>query len=279
MFERGRDQASGLRGLFAPAPLSLVPVGCTTGDALDRAGAFALARALQRSGRCPLLMDVLDADPLAHPGHDDRDDESPGDRYGESDDEDWDENGAAACDGERRAGRANHRAASSYGQGEIVRIDARRLLAAGTDCEDLAVLSRSLRDRALRSGSTYDVIVLAADPLRLADLTAGITDRLLLLARTDAASIARVYAQVKAVGLAHDLARHLVVFQDAPSPEGARGAHRRLAQTADRFLDARVDFGGCVASRAHDDGTWDRVAAGALRWARPIDARPAAMIN
>lgn len=243
MFEPGRDQASGLRGLFAPAPLSLLPFGCTAGDASDRLGAMALARALQRAGRRPLLIDLLEGDP---PGRSDRDGRCP---------------------------------SLSEGRTDVVRIGARRLLAHGSGADDLVALSLSLHQRGLRCGLAYDVVLVAADPLRLADLAAGLTDRLLLLTRADPTSVANVYAQIKAVGLAYELSRHVVVFHEAASPDSARLAHRRLAETAARFLDTRLDFGGSVAPGASDTGTWDRLAADALRWARPIEDRQAEMIH
>ncbi len=243
VFELGRDQASGLRGLFAPAPLSLLPLGCATGDACDRRGAMALARALQRAGRRPLLIDLLDGEPPAR-----------GDEH-------------------------DARALSNEGGTDVVRIAGCRLLAHGADADDLVALSLSLYQRGLRCGLACDVVLVAAEPLRLADLAAGLTGRLVLLARADAASLAQVYAQIKAVGLAYDLSHHVVAYQAAVSADSARLAHRRLAGTAARFLDTQLDFGGSIAPGASDTGTWDRLAADALRWVRPIEHRQAETIH
>lgn len=215
MFELGQDQASGLRRLFARAPLSLLPVACVEGHAADRIAAVALAEALEAAGRRPVLIDL----------------------FGNS-----------------------------------------RLLDAGSGPADLIELAASLYQHGSARGLACDTIVVAADPLRLADLVAGLTDRMLLITPVDDASLERAYAQVKAVGLAHGLSRHLVAVRGAGSREHALAAYRRLADTAARYLDARVDFGGMVGART-DDGGWAGLAGEALNWVRPLGEHRAPALN
>lgn len=237
MFESGRDQAAGLRHLFEARPLMFLGLGCASGDPRDRAGATALARALQRAGRRPIVIDLLgdDARPAA-----------------------------------RAAGsRADARSAG------VARVAAHRLLEPDADARDLAALARSLREHALRCGSDADLVLVVADPLRLADMAAALTDRFVLIASGDAASLARLYAQVKAVRLAHGVTRFVTAFRDARSRQGLLAAHRRLSETAARFLGAAVEFGGVLPAGDHDLSAWDRLAADAIDWARPIDAGPA----
>ncbi len=205
------DQAAGLRHLFAPPMPALLPLGCARADERDRACASALAAALRRHGRRPLLLDLT--------------------------------------------GEGGH-----------------GLLGAEGAFDDLADLAFSLHRGRAAAGRACDVLLVFADPLRLADLVAGTTDRLLLLADADEASLAHVYAQIKAVGLAHGLTRQVVAFRDT-NPGRALAAHRRLADTATRFLGTTIEFGGAVSAIAEGALAWDRLAADACRWIRPVEQR------
>ncbi|NLD67819.1 MAG: hypothetical protein GX644_03290 [Limnobacter sp.] len=201
------DQAAGLRHLFAPSMPALLPLGCARGDDRDRACASALAAALRRHGRVPLLLDLT------------------GD-----------------------AGRG--------------------LLGADGAFDDLADFAFSLHRSRAAVGRSCDVLLVLADALRLADLVSGATDRLLLLAEADESALAHVYAQIKAVGLAHGMTRQVVAFRDA-EPGRAASVHRRLADTAARFLGTTIEFGGVVGAGAAS--AWDRLAADACRWIRPVE--------
>ena len=232
MFERGLDQAFGLRRLFAPQPLWLLGLGCARGDASDRAGVAALAQALQRAGRRPVLIDLL------------------GERGGRID-----------------AGGRGQR--SSTGRA-IDRIDACEMLGEGATAHDLVALANRLRGQGRQRGAEPDVALVMADPLRLADVAAALNDRIVLFAPGDASSLARLYAQVKAVRLAHGVTRYVAAFRDARSRQGALDAHRRLADTAARFLGAAIEFGGLIPAD-RDPRAWDRFAADAIGWACPLD--------
>lgn len=213
MFEPGRDQASGLRRLFEGSPLPLLALGCASGDRSDRAGAHALADALQRAGRRALLIDLL----------------------GEID------------------GMDAHRDPDEHP-------DVHRLFGADARAQDLADLLATLRAPGRRQARPLDVVLVAADPLRLGDLAAGLTDAIVLLAPGELASLARVYAQIKALRLAHGMAHYVAAFRDAHSYESALASHRRLADAAARFLSAKVSFGGVVATGSIDRAGWDRLA-------------------
>ncbi len=233
MFEASRDQAAGLRQLFRPRPWTIVPLGCTTGDASDRASVEEMARALARTGCRPVLVDLLD--------------------------------------------RSSVRGARPFEA-----IDAHRLLPEGTGAREFARFADALRVRTASTGEACDVALVAADPLRLADLTAGIADRIVLVARARGEGLARTYSQIKAMHLAYGLSDYFTVFLDVGSRAAALASHRRLADTAARFLGADIEFGGVVGSpaaggtlvAARDTTGWDRFAENALRWSRPVEACP-----
>ncbi len=220
MFEVARDQAAGLRRLFRPQQPRLLPLGCTAGEAGDRAGVEAMARALARAGRRPLLIDLL---------------------------------GGAA----RRGDDAS-----------FAHIDADALLPEGAGARELARFVASLAEPGGDGRGTFDVALVAADPLRLADLTAGVAERIVLVARTRGDGLARTYSQIKAMHLAHGFRAYCTLFLDAGSRAAALASHRRLADTAARFLGAAIEFGG-----THDAIDAERFADEALRWSQPIVAR------
>ncbi|HEY0878318.1 MAG TPA: hypothetical protein VGE10_07670 [Zeimonas sp.] len=219
MFEVSRDQAAGLRRLFRPPQPSLLPLGCTVGDASDRAGVEAMARALVRAGRRPLLVDLLGGSQAGEP--------------------------------------------SSF-----ARIDADALLPAGAGPRDFTRFVEKVAGAAKGGCGAFDVALVAADPLRLADLTAGVAERIVLVARTRGEGLARTYSQIKAMHLAHGFRAYCTVFLDAGSHAAALASHRRLADTAARFLGAAIEFGG-----THEAIDAERFADDALRWSQPIVAR------
>lgn len=218
MFDPARDQAAGLRRLFGPQPMNLLPLGCTMGDASDRAGVEAMASALVRAGRRPLLVDLLGVGPV------------PRER-------------------------------------SFARIDADALLPDGAGTRDFTRFFESLGRRTTNGAGTFDVALVAADPLRLADLTAGVAERIVLVARTRGEGLARTYSQIKAMHLAHGFRAYCAVFLDAHSRAAALASHRRLADTAARFLGAAIEFGG-----THDAIGEARFADDALRWSQPLEA-------
>jgi len=221
MFEPSRDQAAGLRRLFGPQPMNLLPLGCTMGNESDRAGVEAMANALARAGRRPLLVDLL---------------------------------GGSRTSRER----------------SFAHIDAGALLPDGAGTSDLTRFFESLGRRTNGTGA-FDVALVAADPLRLADLTVGVAARIVLVARARGEGLARTYSQIKAMHLAHGFRAYCALFLDARSRAAALASHRRLADTAARFLGASIEFGG-----AHDTIDEERFADDALRWSQPLEAASAA---
>lgn len=136
---------------------------------------------------------------------------------------------------------------------------------------DLVALAQRLRGEGRQRGAEPDLALVMADPLRLADVAAALNDRIVLLAPGDATSLAPLYAQVKAVCLAHGVTRYVTAFRDARSRQVALDAHRRLADTAARFLGAAIEFGGLIPALDRDPRAWERLAADAIGWACPLD--------
>lgn len=153
--------------------------------------------------------------------------------------------------------------------GAFAHLDAGRVLGHGAGADDLVELTRAL---CAGVAGGYDVVVVAADPLRLADLTAGVARRIVLVGSARHSRLARVYAQVKALHLAHGLGDYVTAFLDAETPARALAWHRRLAGAAARFLGVAVEFGGVLAGAGVDRDARDRCALEALGWSSPMPA-------
>ena len=193
MFDSGRDQAAGLRCLFEARPLLFLGLGCTSADRRDRDGANALAHALQRAGRRPMVLDLLG------------DDVGPGAR------------GSRTRQASRRV--------------SIARVEAHRLLDPDDDARDLAALARSLREHALQCGSDADIALVIADPLRLADVAAALTDRIVLIAPRRRRAFARLCAAQGGQAGAR-MTRFVAAF--ATRDQQAVLAHRRCRRRPSR---------------------------------------------
>lgn len=157
-------------------------------------------------------------------------------------------------------GGAREAAASGEGCAAIERIDARKALPEGADARRLARFVRALRTRDAAGAGAFDAVLVAGDALRVADLAAGLADGIVLVAPARAAALANTYSQIKALHLAHGFARYCVAFVDADSRASAATAHRRLADTATRFLGVAVEFGG-VLRAGGESLDWNRFAA------------------
>lgn len=217
MFETALDQAAGLRTLFPVQRTSVLALGCTAGAPGRQAGVDAIVQALARAGYRPLLIDLSG--------------ESSGQRH-------------------RSAGGIIVSPAGA--SGDVARIDADALLPEGCGGDELAGFIGSLSGRVPGRRSSFDLAVVAADPLRLADLAAGALERIVLLARARADELALLYSQVKAIHLAHGFRAYCTVFPDTASRRVALSMHRRLADAAGRFLGVPIDFGGALDTL--DDG-------------------------
>src|SRR5690606_3857879 len=77
------------------------------------------------------------------------------------------------------------------GRCQVPCIDGHQLLGRDFDGKDLGELGRALQ-RGRGQGPAFETLLLAGDPLRLADLASGLTDRMLLLTPVDAPSLARL---------------------------------------------------------------------------------------
>lgn len=211
MFEAMRDQAAGLRQLFAPREaLRLLAVGCATGDARGRAGAEAIAATLAAMGQRPLLIDL---------------------------------DGGARCVTDE----------------QFESVDARAVLPAGADSRRFTRFVNALRMRAEPDAGDFDVVLVAGEALRVADLAAGLAERIVLVSPACPTALAHTYSQIKAMHLAHGYTQYCSAFVDAHSSASAAASHRRLARTALRFLGAAIEFGGVLHGDA-DPIDWTRFA-------------------
>jgi len=164
---------------------------------------------------------------------------------------------------------ASQPALASPGLAWVHAVEAGALLARDPDLRRLAgAIAR-------RRAQAFDLVLAVGEPLRLAELAGGFVDRMVLLARVDAVSVARAYAQVKAVALAHGLSEFVAAFLDAGGRDVALAAHERLARTASRFLAARVAFGGDVSFDGRARDCWDRLALLACASLPPAEISPA----
>lgn len=219
MFEPGRDQAAGLRQLFAPSHLLMLPLACGFGDEAEREAVDLLVRALERIGRRPMVVDML---------------ESPA---------------------------RSQRAQRTVGGSDLPA----GVLSGRAGGEEFGEFLRWMHDLSAQEGEFHDLALVAAEPLQLADLTAGLCDRMLLLTRDGDRGVARAYSQIKALRMAHGLARYQAAFVEPRSRASATAAHRRLADTAALFLGASIEYGGAIGAQS-DRSSWDRFAEVATGW-------------
>lgn len=220
MFESVADQATGLRRLFRPRRLRLLPVLADGPGAHSADFALNLAVAMAREGLTPLVID-------AHP-----------------------QGVAAYCalncgwelqdliDGECRIEQAIRRADAG-----VSVLGARRALAglARDPHAAEAVFSAlaSLRD-------AYDVAIVHAPGPLMGPWLSQHAGESTLLCGTDEQSLTDAYARIKRMVCEFQVSRFRVVFDACESPALAAERHRRLADAAGRFLEAAVGLGGVL---------------------------------
>lgn len=131
----------------------------------------------------------------------------------------------------------------------------------------------------------FDVLLVTAPPETLAGVLGRRTAEAALVCGTDPREVAGAYSRIKAMHTLHGFERFHVAFHRVGSPADAAASHERLARTASRFLQARVDFLGAierdelllraerarssifaVASRSDAARAFERIALQALEW-------------
>jgi MinD-like ATPase involved in chromosome partitioning or flagellar assembly len=209
------DQATGLRRLFAPRVPATISV---TGEGAS-AIAVDLAAAFARGGRRVLVVDRSRAEAAAAFGLKVRYDFAQlaaGHRR-------WSDVALAACDGVT-------------------------LLPAARGLDEIACEGRDWRDaiaHAARAASPYDVWLINGMPPPRGDC-----ESILLPIAPTAAAITGAYARIKALALGGRRAFRVVVH-GAKSDVAAHDAYRSVAETAQRFLRARLEYLGAIPSSPH----------------------------
>jgi flagellar biosynthesis protein FlhG len=220
MFESTLDQASGLRRLFNPRRLRLLPVVADTRPGGSAVFALNLAVALSRVGSRPVVIDAHRAGVSALVGLEPR---------FELDD---------LIEGRCRAAQVLCRSAEG-----VPVLPASRGL--GPLCSDpLAADAVFSAVASLREG--YDVAVFHASGALLGSLMPSRTTETALLCGPAEADLALTYAWLKALVRTFSLTRFRVFFDGVGSERQAQELHRRLSEVSARYLDAAVMFGGAV---------------------------------
>ncbi len=273
MFDPGRDQASGLRRMFAARrDVRVLPIA-----GHDRSGAQALfvvnfAAALARLGRRTLVLDGergMIAPTLGLKARYDLVHLLAGERR-------FDDVAMPTHEGFRVMPAAR-------GLAEIVRhgVNAERLFAG------FAGLTEPFQD-----------VILYAGADTVAELLAHRAQEATLLCGTDARQLAATYSRIKSMRQAYGFTRFRVVYHQAESPSAAAACHERLAGAAGRFLHASVAFGGAVederafrvAERAHASvftvaassdaaRAFERIAASSFDWPSPTFGAPRPLLH
>ncbi len=222
MFDSPLDQASGLRRLFRPRGLRLLPLVSDPRPDVSAVFALNLAAALAHTGSRPIVIDAhRDGVPALvglGRGRDLQD----------------------LLDGRCRVGEAVRRTVDG-----IAVLPARRGAAAMAGQPALleAVFSAI---GAVQEG--YDVGLFHAPAALLGAVLPGHAADITLLCGPYEDDLTSTYSWLKAMARDHGLARFRVVIdaQDGESEFDATLRHRRLAEVAARFLEVDVAYGGSV---------------------------------
>jgi hypothetical protein len=227
MFEPGHDQASGLRRLFKPRALRLLPVAVDPQPSVSAAFALNLAAALVRSGWNPIVLD-------AHR-------QGVGSLFGLDSGYELDD---------LMAGRCSFSQAMRRSPEGVAVLMARRGL--GSIAADPRTAEAVFSALASLSGA-FDVALLHAPAATLGALLCEQEAETALLCGPDDRDLTDTYARLKSMVNDHHLSRFRVVFDGTHSPADAASRHRRLAAAAARFLDVSVLFGGSMGKGADRD--------------------------
>lgn len=272
MFERGRDQAAGLRRMFGRRDVRVLPIAGN-----DRSGAQAVfvlnfAAALARMGRRAIVLDGergMVAPTLGLKARYDL---------------------VHLLSGEREFDDVAMRSAEGFWVMPAARGLA-ELLRSGLDGEQLFAGFAKLTE-------PFDDVVLYAGTDTVAELLAARTQEATLVCGTDARQLAATYSRIKSMRQEYGFTQFRVVYHQADSPSAAAACHERLASAAGRFLHASIEFGGAVederafrmaerarssvfAVAAQSDAAraFERIAASSLDWPLPKFGRPTAQLH
>jgi flagellar biosynthesis protein FlhG len=134
----------------------------------------------------------------------------------------------------------------------------------------------------------FDTVLLCAGPEMIAPLVAGQDREATLICGAGPRHLAATYSGIKALHNRHGFTQFRVVYHRAASSSSAAACHERLAGTVDRFLRANISFGGAiedegvmtVAERARSTvfsvaaasdaaRAFERIATASLEWPLP----------
>lgn len=227
MFEPGLDQASGLRRLFKPRTMRVLPVVADPRPADSASFALNLATALSRNGWNPIVIDAHRQGVTALLGLESRYELS-----------DLIEGRCSFVQAVRRGGDGVAVLSAQRGLGMLV-----------SDPEAAEAVFSALAS--LKGG--FDVALVHAPASMLGALLRSQDVETALLCGPEDHDLTETYARLK--GLVNDfrMSRFRVVFDGFQSQADVADRHRRLASVASRFLDAAVSFGGAVGRGADLD--------------------------
>ena len=97
-----------------------------------------------------------------------------------------------------------------------------------------------------RTAEPFDTVLVSATWQTLATLLARDRGEVVVVSTTDPVGVAQTYAQLKSMHQTGGLDRFRVIFADAASSAQALSAHQRLAAVVGRFLGVRMELGGVI---------------------------------
>lgn len=270
MFEPGRDQAAGLRRLFAQHTIRVVPLICAEGTGDSISCAINLAAALARQGSRTVLIDGANGEIAPLLGLKARHDL------------------LHLIQGE-----------CGFDQAALNAREGFRVMPAVRGLPELLkhpMPAPELFGGLGRAGEGVDVAVLVAPLETIALLLADQTQELPLICGTESRQVASVYSQLKILSATHGMNRFRAIYCRAGSAVAAAAAHDRLAAAASRFLAAEVHLGGVIedeavmalAERRQTSvftvaqgslvaRSFERLATATLEWHLPVFAGPPAV--
>ena len=270
MFEPGRDQAAGLRLLFAQHTIRVVPLISAEGAGDTVSCAINLSAALARQGCRTVLID-------------------------------GDNGEIAPLLGLKARHDLIHliQRECSFEQAAINAREGFRVMPAVRGLLELLkhpAPAPDLFGGLGRAGEGVDVAVLVAPLETVVNLLADQTQELPLVCGTESRQVASVYSQLKALSAVHGMRRFRAIYCRAGSAVAAAAAHDRLAAAASRFLGAEVRIGAVIEDEAAmalaerrqtsvftvAQGSlvarsFERLATAALEWDLPVFAGPPAV--
>lgn len=262
MFEASQDQAAGLRRLFGPRNVRVLPLVTPEGAGDQALFAVNLAAALARLGQRALLLDGERGQVVPLLGLKARYD----------------------LIHLVRGDRSFHHVALPAREGFWV-MPAHRGL---TEMAKRCVPAEDLYGGFGGLDQAFDVVLACGSASTLGPLLAGAPE-VSLVCGTEAWQVAMTYSQIKLLNSEFGVRQFRVAYCRATSAAAAAAAHERLASAAARFLGVQVMFGGVVendptiaqaerqrasvfvvAAGSDSARNFERIASASLDWPLPV---------